>query len=179
MNIHITGKRIDVTDAMKEYVEKKITKLAKNLTDVIDVNVTMHLERYRHVAEITISAHHLTVRGKGDTTDMYTSIDMACARIEKQLARYRGRIQARRAPRAEKLAEATMTVYDHQALAGEADTRVVVKVDKISVKPMAIEEAVMEMDLLNQDFLVFKNAETDEVNVIYHRRDGDVGLIEP
>ena len=72
-----------------------------------------------------------------------------------------------------------MTVYDHRAMAREQDTRVIVSVDRIPVKPMTVEEAVMEMDLMSQDFLVFKNAETDEISVIYHRRDGNIGLIEP
>lgn len=179
MNIHITGKRVDITDAMRDYIEKKINKITKNLHDVIDVNVTLHIERYRHIAEIMIQAHHLTIRAEGDTADMYTSIDTACNRIEKQISRYRGRLQSRRTPRPEKLAEATMTVFDHEAIARDTDSRITVKVDKIPVKPMALEEAVMEMDLLSQDFLVFKNAETGEVNVIYHRRDGNIGLIEP
>ena len=178
MNLQITGKRVEITDAMRDYIDKKIAKITKNLRDVIDVNVTLHVERYRHIAEITIQAHQLTIRGQGDTADMYTSIDLACNRIEKQVTRYRGRLQ-NRGPRPGKTGEATMTVLDHEALARDTESRVVVKVDKIPVKPMAVEEAVMEMDLLNQDFLVFRNAETDQLNVIYHRRDGNIGLIEP
>ncbi len=179
MGLQITAKRVDVTDAMKNYIEKKIGKITKRLRDVQDVAVTLRIERYHHIAEITIAADHLTIRSEGNTADMYSSIDIACSKIEKQIRRYRSRIQSRRTARPEKISDAVMTVYDHRAMAREQDTRVVVSVDKIPVKPMNVEEAVMEMDLMSMDFLVFKNAETDEVNVIYHRRDGNIGLIEP
>lgn len=179
MGLQITGKRVDVTDAMKTYIDKKVNKISKKLRDVQDVLVTLRIERYHHIAEITITADHLTIRGEGNTADMYSSIDMACNKIEKQIGKYRSRIQSRRAARPERIREAMMTVYDHRAMARDRDSRVVVSVDRIPVKPMNLEEAVMEMDLMNQDFLVFKNAETDEINVIYHRRDGHIGLIEP
>jgi putative sigma-54 modulation protein len=175
VGLQITGKRVDVTDAMKIYIDKKIGKITERLRDVQDVIVTLRIERYHHIAEITIAADHLTIRGEGNTADMYSS----CSKIEKQIRKYRSRIQSRRSARPEKIREAVMTVYDHGAMAREQDTRVVVSVDKIPVKPMTVEEAVMEMDLMSRDFLVFKNAETDEVSVIYHRRDGNIGLIEP
>jgi putative sigma-54 modulation protein len=179
VGLQITAKRVDVTDAMKNYIEKKVGKITNRLRDVQDVAVTMRIERYHHIAEITITADHLTIRGEGNTADMYSSIDSACNKIEKQIRKYRSRIQSRRTARPEKIRDAVMTVYDHRAMAREQDTRVVVSVDKIPVKPMTVEEAVMEMDLMSMDFLVFKNAETDDVNVIYHRRDGNIGLIEP
>jgi putative sigma-54 modulation protein len=179
VNLHITGKRVDVTDAMKDYIEKKINKISNKLRDVQDVAVTLRIERYHHIAEITIAADHLTIRGEGNTADMYSSIDAACSKIEKQVRKYRSRIQGRRTARPDKVREAQMTVYDHRAMARDQDTRIVISVDQIPVKPMTLEEAVMEMDLMNQDFLVFKNAESDDINVIYHRRDGNIGLIEP
>ncbi len=179
MGLQITAKRVEVTDAMKNYIEKKVGKITKRLRDVQDIAVTLRIERYHHIAEITIAADHLTIRGEGNTADMYSSIDLACNKIEKQIRRYRSRIQSRRTARPEKIRDAVMTVYDHRAMARDQDTRVVVSVDKIPVKPMNVEEAVMEMDLMSMDFLVFKNAETDDINVIYHRRDGNIGLIEP
>jgi putative sigma-54 modulation protein len=179
VGLQITGKRVDVTDAMKSYIEKKVEKITKKLRDVQEVIVTLRIERYHHIAEIAISADHLTIRGEGNTADMYSSIDMACSKIDKQVRRYRSRIHSRRTPRPDKTEKARMTVFDHQAMARDSDTRVVVSVDAIPVKPMTVEEAVMEMDLMNQDFLVFKNAETDDINVIYHRRDGNIGFIEP
>jgi putative sigma-54 modulation protein len=179
VSLRITGKRVDVTDAMKSYIEKKIDKIAKKLRDLQDVVVTLRIERYHHIAEISMAADHVTIRAEGNTADMYSSIDMACSKIEKQIRKYRSRLQSRRTPRPDKLPEAQMTVFDHRAMARDQDSRVVVSVDRIPVKPMTLEEAVMEMDLMNQDFLVFKNAESDEINVIYHRRDGNIGLIEP
>lgn len=178
MNIQITGKRVEVTDAMKEYIEKKINKITKTLRGVMEAVVTLRIERYHHIAEVAILTDHVTIRGEGNTADMYTSIDLACDRIEKQIRRYRDKIQKRRTAPAGKFREARMTVIDHDSITRE-NAPVIIKVDKIPVKPMALEEALMEMDLLNQDFLVFKNAETDAINVIYHRRDGNIGLIEP
>jgi len=110
---------------------------------------------------------------------MYTSIDVAVDKIEKQLRRYRDKLQKRKIRGGEAIRESKMTVYDHRSVALEDEARVIVQVDKISVKPMSVEEAVMQMDLLDQDFLVFNNATTDEINVLYHRRDGNIGLIEP
>ncbi len=179
MNIQITGKNIDVTDAMKDYIKKRINKLTRLLRDVIEVSITLHVERYHHICEINILADHLTIRGGGDTNDMYTSIDVAVDKIEKQLRRYRDKLQKRKIRGGDVVRESKMTVYDHRSVALEDEARIIVQVDKISVKPMSVEEAVMQMDLLDQDFLVFKNAITDEINVIYHRRDGNIGLIEP
>ncbi|MCP4230150.1 MAG: ribosome-associated translation inhibitor RaiA [bacterium] len=179
MNVQITGKHIDVTDAMKDYIKKKINKLTRHLRDVIEVSVTLHVERYHHICEINIMADHLQIRGEGDTNDMYTSIDVAVDKIEKQLRRYRDKLQKRKIRGAEAVRESKMTVYDHRSVALEDEARVIVHSDKIPVKPMSVEEAVMQMDLLDQDFLVFKNAISDDINVIYHRRDGNIGLIEP
>jgi putative sigma-54 modulation protein len=177
MNLRITGTNIDATDAIKDYIKKKIRKVTKYLRDVIEIQVTLKVERYQQICEITILADHITVRGEGDTTDMYASVDLAVERIEKQLRRYRDKLIRRRYRGADSVQEAKMSVLEHSSVILDEKPVVIVE-NRVPVKPMNVEEAVMQMDLMNRDFLVFKNAESDAINVIYHRADGNIGLIE-
>ncbi|UCE26632.1 MAG: ribosome-associated translation inhibitor RaiA [Candidatus Coatesbacteria bacterium] len=177
MNLRITGTNVDVTDAIKDYIRKKLKKVTKYLRDIIEIHVTVKQERYQQICEITILAGHITVRGEGDTADLYASVDLAVERIEKQIRRYRGKLISRRHRGADSVQEAKMSVLEHSSVILDGKPVVIVE-DMVPVKPMSVEEAVMQMDLMNRDFLVFKNAESDAVNVIYNRTDGNIGLIE-
>lgn len=177
MNLQITGTNIDVTDAIKNYIRKKLKKVTKYLRNIIEIHVTVKQERYQQICEITILADNITVRGEGDTADLYASVDLAVERIEKQLRRYRGKLISRRHRGANSVQEAKISILEHSSVILDEKPVVIVE-DMVPVKPMGVEEAIMQMDLLNRDFLVFKNAESDAVNVIYHRSDGNIGLIE-
>lgn len=177
MDVKITGKNVEVTDAIRDYTVKKLRKVTKYLRDIIEINVTFRLERYQEICEIMILADHLTVRGEGNTADMYASVDLAVERIEKQLRRYRGKLISRRSRGAEAVKEAKISVLEHSSVVFDEKPLVIIE-DRVPVKPMNVEEAVMQMDLTDRDFLVFKNSETGEINVIYHRADGNIGLIE-
>jgi putative sigma-54 modulation protein len=177
MNLQITGTNVEATDAIKDYIRKKVRKVTKYLRDIIEIHVTLKLERYQQICEITILADHMTVRGEGNTADMYASVDLAVERIEKQLRRYRDKLITRRYKGSDSVQEAKMSVLEHSSVILDEKPVVIVE-NRVPVKPMGVEEAVMQMDLMNRDFLVFKNAESGAINVIYHRADGNIGLIE-
>lgn len=202
MKVTVTGHNIEVTAALRSYAEKKVARLEKMLRhggSEPAAMVKLQTERGRHIVEITISSQGLLVRGEGRTNDMYASIDEAVDNIERQVQKARTRWLQRKQDRpkiavallaeelgveAERGQEDVRSVAEQvqRAAAGEAvdeELPRVVRVKRYAWKPMSLEEAMTQMELLGHDFFVFTNAETDEVNIIYRRRDGNFGLIEP
>lgn len=171
MQIAIRGKGIDVTNALKDHVEKKVGKIEKFFEVPLTAQVTLNVERDRHIVEVTVPINGLYIRGEEATGDMYASIDLVVDKLEKQIEKYKTRI-------ARKLrgGEARESGGADFGATGEPK---VVKTKRFSVKPMSVEEAVMQMNLIGHDFFVFSNAETKQVNVVYRRKDGNFGLIEP
>ena len=137
--------------------------------------VMLRTERGIHIAEVTLSVAGLILRGEGKTPDMYTSIDSCVERIERQFNKYKTRIQRRlQGPKIGELAPVDYEVDEGQALEPQ-----IVRIKRFPVKPMDVEEAIMQMELLGHDFYVFVNSSTEEANVVYKRRDGNYGIIEP
>lgn len=176
--IVVKGKNIEVTQALREYAEKRVAKVGKFFQDRDDVTVDVVLSVVKdsHIAEITYRLGGLILRGESRTEDLYASIDEAADRIERQVRRYKNRLQKKfhvspRFPEEPGGAPQEEPLDDEPAR--------VVRTKRIPVKPMSVEEAVMQMELLGHDFFVFANAETEEVNVVYRRKDGQYGLLEP
>ncbi len=177
IRVNVTGKNIDVTQALRSYAEKKVAKLEKYLNDNQTTSafaeVMLRVERGLHIAEVTVNLSGVMLRGEGKTGDMYTSIDAAVDRIERQFNKYKTKIS--RKIHGRKLGEITPSaVQDSQ----EEDAPRIVRTKRFALKPMDAEEAVMQMELLGHDFFVFRDAESSEVSVVYKRRDGNYGLIE-
>lgn len=174
MNLQVRGKNIQVTNALKDHVEKRIGKLEKyfeNYTD--EAQVTLVVEKDTHKVEVTIPINGMYLRGEIATGDMYSSIDQVVDKLEKQINRYKGKI-SRRGPKG------LEDIPVRTAAAGHVEEgSKVIRTKHFAVKPMPVEEAVLQMNLLGHDFFVFSNAETEEVNVLYRRKDGNLGLIEP
>ncbi|MCX7781859.1 MAG: ribosome-associated translation inhibitor RaiA [Negativicutes bacterium] len=173
MAITVRGKNIEITPALKDYVEKRIGKITKYFDNLGEITVILTVAKGRHIVEVTVPVNGMLLRGEEATTDMYTSIDLVIEKLEKQIEKYKTKI-------ARKLKQGVFR-YEAPAHAPEtdADEFKVVKTKRFAVKPVSVEEAIMQMNLINHDFYVFMNAETEEVNVIYRRRDGHYGLIEP
>lgn len=172
MQLQITGKNIDVTPALRSHAEKKIGKLARffDPDKPLEGQVVLRIEGGLHLAEVTISIDGLILRGEADTSDMYASIDGAVDKLERQIHKHKTRIN--RKIRGEKMFLPT----DRQ----EEDAKEqIVRVKRFHTKPMSTEEALMQMELLGHDFFVYRNGDNDEVNVLYRRRDGRYGLLEP
>lgn len=172
MNVLVRGRNVDVTNALKEYVDKRVGKLDKFLDGVDEVTVVLVVEGDSHKVEVTMPVNGMILRGEEATGDMYASIDLVVEKLEKQIEKYKGKLARRRVAAEQKAA------FEPQALL-EDDGPQVVKTKRFAIKPMPVEEAVLQMNLLGHSFFVFSNAETEQVNVVYKRKDGNYGLIEP
>ncbi len=180
MEITIKGKNVEVTKALRDYAEKKVSKIQRFFEgDMIDAQVTMGIEKGLHIVEVTMQINGLLLRGEEKTGDMYASVDGAVDKIERQIRKYKTRINRRLRQIGTHLVEAAFTP-DGPEVAEEAEEEArIVRTKRFAMKPMSVQEAVMQMELLGHDFYVFSNAETEEVNVVYRRKDGNYGLIEP
>jgi len=183
MNLMVTGRHIEVTDALKSYVEGGLRKLRTHFDKVIDADVVLSVEKHRHIAEINLHANGIRIHGKESSSDMYASVDAVLGKLDKQIRRFKDRIN-RHQPRLSKEDanyhhEIIQAVEDEEVTDEEARKHYVVMREKIPVKPMSVDEAVMQLELVDDQFLVFTNADTRQVNVIYARDGGTYGLIEP
>ncbi|KJS88746.1 MAG: hypothetical protein JM58_00435 [Peptococcaceae bacterium BICA1-8] len=174
MNIILKGKNFEVTPALREYVEKKVSKIEKYFEgELREATVTLVVERELHRIEVTIPIDGYILRGEEETTDMYKSIDNVVDKLERQVRKYKTRINRK---------IKNLSVLDlvpNGNVQEEQQEPKVVRTKHFALKPMPEEEAILQMDLLGHNFFVFLNAETDEVNVVYRRKDGNYGLIEP
>lgn len=183
INLSVSGKNVQVTPALREHSERRISKLQRYFDDgrPLRADVVMSTEREHHIAEVTIQVGSLLVRGVAKTDDMYVSIDSAVDRIARQIRKYKTRIN-RKLQEGPKTSQAVaQAVAEAQVDQQEAETEEprVVRVKRFAFKPMTVDEAILQMELLGHDFFVFTDAATEEVNVLYRRRDGNYGLIEP
>ena len=181
MQVNITFRNMFATDALRNHVHDKLARVVdKYLDKVTEAHVTLSLERYLHQADINLHAGHFHVRGKDKSEDMYASIDTAIDKIERQLKKHKERLKNHR-PTHIHQAGPVRVRYEVFAAKEEPDglQPEVIRSDEFLAKPMSVEEALMQMDLLNNDFLVFTRPESSDVNVIYRRRDGSFGLIAP
>ncbi|MCI5857976.1 MAG: ribosome-associated translation inhibitor RaiA [Agathobacter sp.] len=174
MRITITGRNIELTDGLKGAVEEKLSKLEKYFTPDTDVYVTLSVEKERQKIEVTIPVKGHIIRSEQVSNDMYVSIDLVEEVIERQLRKYRTKLVAKK-----QTAEA---YFQPEFIEAEDDTDEAIKIvrtKKFGMKPMYPEDACIQMELSGHDFFVFRNAETDEVNVVYKRKGNTFGLIEP
>jgi len=169
MVINVRGKNIDVTNALKEYVEKKLLKLEKYF-DLSEAQVTLVVEKGTHKVEVTIPINGLILRGEEETGDMYASIDLVVEKMEKQINKYKARFNKKARVEGKSAPSAAEDTYEEPRI---------MKTKRFAIKPMPVDEAVMRMNMLGHSFFVFSNADTEEVNVLYKRKDGNYGLIEP
>jgi putative sigma-54 modulation protein len=180
MQVNITFRNMFATDALRNHVQDKLGKVVdKYLDKVTEAHVTLSLERYLHHADVNLHAGHFHVRGKDKSEDMYASIDMAIDKIEIQLKKHKERLKNHRPAHvhANGPVRVRYEVFAPSDIEGMAPE--VIRSDEFLAKPMSVEEALMQMDLLNNDFLVFTRPDSSDVNVVYRRKDGSFGLIAP
>jgi len=178
MQITTTFRHLDPSDPLKSYAEEKLERVNKYIDEPVVAQVFMTVEKIRHCAEVTITAKGITIKASEETNDMYSAIDAVVDKIERQLRRYKERIKKHK-PASESLArQVKKTVVAAESIDQQQDP-VVIRTNTFSIKPMSVDEAVMQMDLLHKDFLVFTDAVTDSISVVYRRKDGNYGLIEP
>ena len=174
--IAIRGKNIDVTPALRDYVEKRIGKITKYFEMLGEISVVLTVEKGRHIVEVTVPANGIILRGEEATSDMYTSIDLVIEKLEKQIEKYKTKLERRLRGKGFK-AELVTPVAAPASV--DEDEFPLVKTKRFAVKPMDVQEAIMQMNLVHHDFYVFINSDSEDVNVVYRRKDGAYGLIEP
>ena len=175
MKVIISGKNINVTEALKEAVESKISKLDKYFTKEAEAQVTLSVEKARQIIEVTIPINGSLLRAEETTHDMYSSIDKVVDKLIRQLSKHKTRMEKHRLNKYETIRFENINTYEDK----ESFEPKIVKTKRFALKPMSSEEAVLQMELIGHSFFVFANGDTDEVNVVYKRKDGNYGLIEP
>ena len=175
MQTSVTFKNLDPSDNLKDYVSDKLNRFDKYLDNPAEASVVLSVEKFRHMAEINIFGDRLNLIGKEETIDMYSAIDLALDKLEKQIKKSKQKIRERRA--GSKVSAKEMIAETTTVPESASDRRIIIS--NIEYKPMDVDEAAMQMDLVNDNFLVFTNAKTDKVNVLYRRKDGHYGLIQP
>ena len=176
MRLKITGRNIELTEGLKAAVEERLSRLDKYFNDDTIANVTMSVEKERQKIEVTIPINGGVIRSEQVSSDMYVSIDLVEEIIERQLRKYKTKLIAKHQGghdfRQEFIDEETNAEPNPEEIQ-------IVRTKRFGIKPMFPEDACIQMELLGHNFYVFSNAETDEVNVVYKRKNGTYGLIEP
>ena len=181
MRLQVKGKNVEVSDSLKSYAQEKLGKLDKHLNPAARLELELHVERNpsiseNQVAEATIWTKGPVLRARESSSDMRASIDQLVEKLERQARRYRDK--RRRGPNHRGQGNGPERVDAIPVVANE-EHPIIVKTKQFAVKPMSPEEAVLQLELIGHDFFVFQNAESNDVNVVYRRRDGNYGLIEP
>jgi len=177
MQTSVTFKNLDSSENLKLYVQEKLNRLDKYLYNPAEANVVLSVEKFRHIAEINITGDQLNINSKEETGYMYSAIDMVLDKLEKQIKKNKEKNRSQSHRSSSKTKEKNAFVED--ATNNDVEVEKEIKIEKIEYKPMDIEEAVMQMDIMKSNFLVFTNARTERVNVLYNRNDGHYGLIQP
>ena len=174
MNFIISGKNIDVTSGLRSAIEQKLGKLERYFTPDTDVIVTLSVEKERQKMEVTIPVMGTIIRSEQESDDMYVTIDLVEEVIERQLRKFKNKLVAKHQEGGH--FKAAFAEVEDDADEGEIK---IIRTKRFGIKPMFPEDACVQMELLGHNFFVFYNAETDEVNVVYKRKDNTYGLIEP
>jgi len=174
MQYIIRGKNLEVTDGLRDAIEDKLGKLEKYFTPDTKVHVTLSVEKERQKVEVTIPVKGSIIRSEQVSSDMYVSIDLVEEVIERQLRKYKHKIIDKKQGGGNFRQE-----FIDNDFSMENEDIVISRDKKFDIKPMYPEDACVQMELLGHSFFVFNNAETDEINVVYKRKGGTYGLIEP
>ena len=178
MELQITGKNMELSPPVRSYIERKLGKLSRHLPNIIESNVEISEEQTRSpqqhfVVQVTLNSNGTLLRGEERGEDLFTAIDKLVGIMGRQIERYKGKLY--RKGRGSSLARCE---FSQEAETEEAPKRVI-KVKRFAIKPMSVDEAIEQMELLGHAFFLFFNADTEELNLLYQRKDSNYGLIEP
>ena len=177
MEITVTFRHMDPSESLKAYAEEKVSKINKYLDFPIEAHIVLAVEKFRRMADVTLNLNGTMIKGVEETEDMYSAIDQVIDKIEIQVKKFREKTRRRRTE-----SHKTDTKLTGQEANEVTDTDLedpTIIVEKLVAKPMDTEEAAMQITMSQQEFLVFRNSRSGEINVLYKRRDGNLGLIEP
>lgn len=172
MHVNVTFRHMDSSEPLRQYAVEKTERLSKYLLDPVEVHWVLSVEKIRHIADATVVANGVTMKAHEDTQDMYSAIDMTLDKLEKQMRKHKEKVKDHKPHVEPENIKLNVPVAE-----GAARPRIVKKENQF-VKPMSVEEAAMQMDVVGNDFLVFTDSTTSNISVIYRTKDGDYGLIE-
>jgi putative sigma-54 modulation protein len=178
MQVSVTFRNTESKDVLRDYVQEKISKLKKYLDSPLEANVVLAIEKHRHIAEVTLIANRITINAQEETEDMFAAIDRVSDKLERQILKYKEKIKRHKVNPSLPESNWRMEVYAAGSFDDGGEPKVI-KSKKLRAKPMTVEEAAMQMDLLNNEFFVFTNISSKSLNIIYRLSDGNYGLIEP
>ncbi len=170
MQVMVTFRHVEPTDGLRQHAEEKVQRVHKYLRRPIEAHVTLSVEKQRHIAEVQVSANHLNITATEETGDLYSAIDLAMSKIERQIKKHVARFKDHKG---------TNNTAVSKLVAEKERSGATIHTQRVPVKPMSVDEAVMQLKLRKNDFLLFTNAATDALSVVYRRKDGNYGLIEP
>jgi putative sigma-54 modulation protein len=181
MSVDITGRHIEISEPLRKFATDRLDRVRGILNEVQEVHFILTVEKHqRHVAELNIKTRHDFYHGQEVSTDMYTSIAAVVDKVEKQILRDKERKVARKRNNNHKGSQVitTQSVIEVEETLGERLPRII-RTHEVAAKPMSVDDAAIQIESSERDFLVFRNAETERLNVVYKRKDGNIGWIEP
>jgi putative sigma-54 modulation protein len=179
--VKVTGRHLQITDAINSYATRKIESLHLDYPKIIEAHVILEVEKYRHSAEIVlVCSNHITIEAREETDDMYAAIDEVTNKVLRQMRKYKTRLMRKHRPRKDVVQHLEEHVLHPEPVEDdEHPEHPVIRTERYPVKPMYVDEAVLQLEMSHRQFLVFRNANSSRVNVLYRRNSGDFGLIEP
>lgn len=180
MKIDITGRHIEITEPIRKFATDRLERLRGVTDDMMEVHIILTVEKHvRHIAEVNIKTQHDFHHGQEESTDMYTSIAAVLDKVERQLLKSKGRNQSKKRHNNHgDEAVSTATVLEIEEALGQKLPRII-RTHEVAAKPMSVDDAAVEVGDSDHDFLVFRNAQTEKLNAVYKRKDGNIGWIEP
>ncbi len=173
MEVTVTFRHLQPNDALRSHVQEKVSRIEKYFSNVNEVHVILSLEKRRHIAEIIVNLNRTKITAKEISEDnMYTAIDLVMDKTEKQVKKYKDKVTSHKSSHG----KARHDIFESMEKTNEP---YIIKTESVFIRPMTVDDAIAQIELVDDDFLVFKNAETEKVNVLYRRREGCLGLIEP
>jgi len=175
MELTVTFRHLEPNDALRNHAQEKVSKIEKYVSNINEVHVILSLEKRSHIAEVIVNVNRAKITAKEVNEDnMYTAIDLVMDKIEKQARRYKDKITSHK----DQHRKARHNIFSSE---GSEKTQPpnIIRTESVFIEQMTVDEAIMQIESINDDFLVFKNWDTEKVNVLYRRRDGDFGLVEP
>ena len=180
--VKVTGRHVSITEAIKNYALTKVEHLHLDYPRIIEAHVILDVEKHRHFAEIILHCtNHITIEASHETDDMYASIDGVAAKTAQQMRKYKTKILRNHRPRRQSIRhieEQVLHIEDTFPETEESEPSVI-KTERYPVKPMFVDEAVLQIEMSNRQFVVFLNAKTEKVSILYRRKGDGFGLIEP
>jgi putative sigma-54 modulation protein len=181
MQLSLTFRHVDATDALKSYTEERMQRIKKYFPDPISCNVVLSANRFNHRVDVSLKLHNgFHLAGHETTENMYSSIDLVAAKIERQVRKYKDKLKHHkgRDSRPMSMTHSVVTEFPVDEPPPEEEQAAVIKREKIHAQPMTVSEAIMQINLLHQDFFVFLNDDNGQLSVLYRRERDEYGLIE-